>query len=365
MNAKKRLTKTLCWTAFASTQVKVRRITIRTLMQFDNYRHFKNYCLKIARNNNLQLASDDVEIFVKFENLYNELIEIETEGFILIPNDFLEKISSLFKKNPFSDCISQMNYFIKKFNRVKSGEIEFYYLITSFSSMFGVHIEFRQKSLIHNNYNGRFTQLRYPLVEILDKEEVIYIISNLDFSYKNRHGVYFIYDANETLSYIGKSSSCILTRSLSSSRERDLLDFSKIELHETKTKSDVAIYEAYYISKHKPPCNRDIVYDDEPSMSLPDLPVSKVIARDKQKDFRKINYKCFKKTIIDLDQDYNEKREQLIVYNQENINALTSQGYSTEYEARNKVYLEEIAEIRKSGAIATAEVFDLIEHSNA
>src|SRR5690606_3557240 len=72
----------------------------------------------------------------------------------------------------------------------------------------------------------------------------------------NMSGVYFIYDKDDNISYIGKSVTCVVKRSLESMTERCLYDFTRIEIKPTKNQSDVEIYEKYYIQKYKPYCNK-------------------------------------------------------------------------------------------------------------
>ena len=330
-------------------------------MQFADYKNFKFYCLKIAKNKNVVLDNEQISSFDRFERFYNDLNFIDEKELIKLPSDFLNKLCELFKKDAIHDCISHMDYFVRKFEKVLRKEVDFYYIITSLKTMLGIEVEFQQKAIANNNYGGNFTQDKMPIIEILEDEETIYTISNLDFNYTGKHGVYFIYDSDEKLSYIGKSVSCILTRSLSSARERELLDFSKIELRETETKSDVAIYEAYYISKYKPSCNRDIVYDDLPSITLTDLYVSKTISRNKKQDYKKFKYTYFKKTVVELNNYSAAEKAELIVYNSDNIQYLCERGMQTKYEAKNEIYSKEIAEIRNTGGLATSEIFDLIK----
>lgn len=326
-------------------------------MKFADYRHFKFYCLKIAQNKNVVLSDDEVKIINLFESFYTELLELETQGLILIIDNFLDKVCDMFKKGSITQCFSHMDYFIRKMDKVKRKEMEFYYILTSLKTMFDIEVSFQQKSIANDNtlYNNRV-----PIIKLMEAEEIIYTISNLDFSYTDRIGVYFLYDADNKLSYIGKSANCLLTRSLSSIRERGLLDFSKIELYETKTKSDVAIYEAYYISKFKPVCNKDIVYDDYPTISIPELQVSKVIARDQNQDFKKYKFQYIEKAIVNLDEISEKDRDNILIFNTNNFNSLVKKGYRTKYEAKEDIFSQEITKIRNSGGIATSDVYELI-----
>ena len=88
-------------------------------------------------------------------------------------------------------------------------------------------------------------------------------------------GCYFIYDNNEELVYIGKSTSDLLTRACVSSVQRLLGDFKKIELIEFNTKAETNIFEIYYISKLKPKFNSESNTRDVLPFDLPDTSISK------------------------------------------------------------------------------------------
>jgi len=325
-------------------------------MNFVDYRHFKNYCLKIAKNKNVEVSGDEVNTINLFEDFYTELLEMEAQGLISIIDNFLDKVCDMFRKDLIAQCFSHMDYFMRKMGKVKRKEIEFYYILTSLKTMFDIEVSLQQKAISSSDiYNNRV-----PIIRLMEAEETIYTISNLDFDYKDKIGIYFLYDAENQLSYIGKSASCLLTRSLSSIKERGLLDFAKIELYETKTKSDVAIYEAYYISKFKPASNKDIVYDDYPTISLPDLQISKMISRDQSQDLKKYKYTYIEKAIVDLDEVPQEELERLVIFDSRNFEDLLKQGYKTKYEAKEEIFSQEISEIRNSGGIATSDVFELI-----
>lgn len=88
-----------------------------------------------------------------------------------------------------------------------------------------------------------------------------------------KYGVYKIFDKNKKLVYIGKSIN-LGTRLPGSLKEKRCLFFS---FALTNSKSDVNLYEAYYISKYKPDLNVDSKYDDDVSVELPDLEFSDIL----------------------------------------------------------------------------------------
>ncbi len=88
-------------------------------------------------------------------------------------------------------------------------------------------------------------------------------------------GCYFIYDNNDELVYIGKSTSDLLSRSCKSATERVLGDFSKIKLIEFNTKAETSIFEIYYITKFKPKFNSESNTKDNLPFDLPDTSISR------------------------------------------------------------------------------------------
>jgi len=89
-------------------------------------------------------------------------------------------------------------------------------------------------------------------------------------------GVYKLFDdGTKELVYIGRSIN-LGTRIVASSLERRANFFSYAE---TKTESDSAIYEAYYITKFKPKFNKLGKFEDDPTIVLPDLKFSEILDR--------------------------------------------------------------------------------------
>lgn len=80
-------------------------------------------------------------------------------------------------------------------------------------------------------------------------------------------GVYFLYDENKKLIYIGKAT-CLSTRVYSSCFERSAVF---VRTMVTKTKADAHIFEPYLIAIHKPILNYEFKTDDKPTFVL-DLP---------------------------------------------------------------------------------------------
>lgn len=90
--------------------------------------------------------------------------------------------------------------------------------------------------------------------------------------YARSYGIYFIYDENEELIYIGKSKN-LFERLANSLRERG---GDKYSFALTETKSDYHLYEIYYIAKLEPKLNVDSAEQDELTVTLPELEFSEI-----------------------------------------------------------------------------------------
>lgn len=126
-----------------------------------------------------------------------------------------------------------------------------------------------------NNLDSDFVEefFIYELepVKTLGKEFSDEFIEDFE-KYARTHGVYFIYNDEEELIYIGKSMNLFerLVGSLADKKG------SKYRFTIPNTKSDTHLYELYYISKMKPPLNKDTVEDDELTIELPELEFSQI-----------------------------------------------------------------------------------------
>lgn len=87
-------------------------------------------------------------------------------------------------------------------------------------------------------------------------------------------GIYFLYDVNETIIYIGKSEANLKHRSISSIMQKKA---RMVKYLYPKSKADTRVYELYYINQHKPMYNRDAKTEDELTISLPELEGSETI----------------------------------------------------------------------------------------
>lgn len=320
-------------------------------MKFKSYTHFKNYCLKIAKNNEYIVNKDELETFEKFENVVSTLETLQNENVIKLNNDILDKISSYFKVCDFKTAFSRMDYFINKLHSFSKGKQDFYYVTTSLNSMLGLDVEFEEDFILrYQSIIPPFYPSKIRGLEIKEIEDKIYTINEIDLNYKDKYGVYFIYNYNGELVYIGKSISCLLTRALSSAKERGCLNFSKIELRECKHKSDVAIYEAYYIALHKPEHNKDLMFDDSPSITLPELGVSKEIVRDIGHEYVTYKYTYYKSRVMEIQEFVNlAKKGKALIATTKNIEYLENKGIYSQYEMQHQAYADSLQQIKSSG----------------
>jgi|SRR5699024_8949621 len=81
---------------------------------------------------------------------------------------------------------------------------------------------------------------------------------------KNIHGVYFLYNRNKELVYVGKSFH-LGERLLSSIEERGAYFYEYVE---TNTRSDMSIYEVYYIATLKPRLNEESKHADDLTIKI-------------------------------------------------------------------------------------------------
>lgn len=319
-------------------------------MKFNNYEHFKNYCLKVAKSKEYIISDEQLEIMDKFEIIVSLLYSLES-NIIKFQKDVLDVISGCFKIGNIEAAFSHMKYFINKIQKFSRRECDFYYVTTSLNTMLDLGIEFKDDFILCNDPSSSiFYPGKVRALEIREEEETIYTINKIDMDYKKKYGVYFIYDSDGELIYIGKSISCLLTRAFQSARERMCLNFSKIELRECKNKSDVAIYESYYISLYKPKCNKEMVTDDYPSIKLPDLEVTKEISRDVENEYTTFKYIYFKSRVMDIDEFINLANEKSACLDTiENRNILMEDGIYDKYETRHELYWEHMQQIKLNG----------------
>ncbi len=241
---------------------------------------FNNYLLGICRNKELELNDSQISVIDSFSYIIDNLVKLKRKGIVIdFTNDGMcEQFIRMFKKD-IHTTIDHMNYFIKKYEKVLNGSVDFYYFLTSLNTVFGIDLAF-DSEFIKNQENRKY--IIYPnrikvLAHLNDLCSRRYIKdSEIGEENLKKSGIYFIYGNDSKIDYIGKSASSVIRRSLESVKERGLYDFKKIEYRFTQP-SNCGIYEAYYIAKYKPKCNVDMIYEDETDIYIRKLDVGLVL----------------------------------------------------------------------------------------
>lgn len=110
--------------------------------------------------------------------------------------------------------------------------------------------------------------------------------------------IYFLYDKEENLIYIGKTTKLKkrlmghLYNKLESWRET--INKSKITLFKCCNLSDLELYETYFINKYNPKHNRDKAFNQTPTFDLPYLKPLDYEYIDRNKYNRTFKYYCLK-----------------------------------------------------------------------
>lgn len=90
--------------------------------------------------------------------------------------------------------------------------------------------------------------------------------------------IYFLFNSEDTLLYIGKSIS-VINRLRTHFSKTDLIkypwkstiDKKKVTLYKCSNTTDLDIYETYFINRYKPKYNQDKLFGQSPTFELPYL----------------------------------------------------------------------------------------------
>ena len=102
--------------------------------------------------------------------------------------------------------------------------------------------------------------------KLMMKNRDFYVEISEEYNPPNSHGVYFLYNENKELEYIGKSNN-LASRIYNSALERGSIYARYIEM---KTLADTHIMEMYFIGKYKPIKNSDSKSKDEVTFDIKD-----------------------------------------------------------------------------------------------
>lgn len=210
------------------------------MYEYKDLFHYLNTCKKIMRGQHIT----DID-FSTNDILFKKIIDIA------------EKLWYFCKRQSYIDCCKDNDY-------TPSTHL-FTMSLKSASTL--EHLEYILKNIdmYFNDPISNRELSNYQLGKgIFDADE---------FDYLNGvFGIYKLYDIDKNLLYIGKSVN-LSSRLLGSSMERKAYFYSYAKVN---SKSDLNIYEYYYISVYKPPLNVEGVYDDVLSVHLPELKFSDI-----------------------------------------------------------------------------------------
>lgn len=124
----------------------------------------------------------------------------------------------------------------------------------------------RQQESLEKNLDSFFNFVeKYPPRNNIWIGEDFLKENNMFNKLLNKHGVYFLYNENDTIIYIGKSGN-LATRIVQSAFDKKAVGFSYII---TESHIDCCILELYYISIYKPIFNSDpYIIDDVKNIKI-------------------------------------------------------------------------------------------------
>lgn len=301
-------------------------------MRFNDYNHFKNYCFAIARNKGIKLKNKNYEYFADFEEFYNIISQVEAENKIITEGCMLNSICNYCKDGDYNEVMYIMQYLLKKLNQFNNKEINFYNICTNIANKLRIPIYFVDSFVQKENIDNKFFPDKIRVLELVEETTNIYPLLNKGNNSFGKFGVYFIFDENDKIAYIGKSTTNVKKRAFTSVLERKLSYFNKIKI-KTTSKSNVGIYESYYIAKYKPIENKDGIYDDLPTICLPDLPTTEIITKDKN-NATPLKYKYIKEKTYNTLDVLKRLGNDVMIRNPDNIQKFSI--YEDKFIAKNK-----------------------------
>lgn len=250
-------------------------------MEFKDSLHFKNYVRKIAESCGFRKEEfETTKIPIILMNIFDFQSKYEKEIFEIGAPNIIEHFVKELKKLYYCEEIHKRNIFFDSFNELDK--------IHEQLKIVCLNIKIEKLKDGFNLFNYYDEDFLKP-----HKELKILVRDNNKFNYLNetdlipssefkelvqsnigKFGLYFLYDENKALMYIGKSTS-LGDRILSSIFQRRINGFIKIAL--TESAADIHVYEPYYVIKENPFLNVDFKAYDELSIELKPLNKSKLI----------------------------------------------------------------------------------------
>jgi hypothetical protein len=244
------------------------------MQEFKDSTQYKNYIGKLLAG--LDINKDSFErMFAKvFSDIYEKekqfpcnLLFFQT----IISNRIISELKSIKKKDRtlflplFEDYQKLNNELSEVIGRIKKdcGEV-----LKNCRDLSKCKIDFSKYPVL-----SRITE-RDELIAF--KPDLVTSPAFLEFFEKNidKFGLYFLYNLKKELLFVGKSLN-LGEKIIDSIWEKSVDGFVAIAY--TKTKSDIHIYEPYYILKDKPLLNTEIMEPDELTIELKPLKIGELV----------------------------------------------------------------------------------------
>ncbi|WP_226639865.1 GIY-YIG nuclease family protein [Priestia flexa] len=323
------------------------------MFKFNDYNHFRNYSFKIMRNRSVKITNSIVQTFIEFEKVEKILIELRQAGTIDYTISPLDSIVKRLINKEFEETLCDMNDLVEIVESMIKGERNIYFLYCSFNEILGMDIFFQEKFILQN-FNDRMSTNFYPCrikcIEMKKEVDEIFPLESvsIESALVGSPGIYFIYDENEEIAYIGKGITCVTTRAFQSVEARRLYSFSKVEVYCTQTKADAHMYEPYYITLNRPYLNKEFV-SDEPTNMLPELSVTKVFSRATCNKPFTFNYLFARYKVLDVEDAMKRMDDNLFIDNKDTKEKLREKGLWGKYDGKHTAYKEYVKKVRKLG----------------
>lgn len=316
------------------------------MLVFKEYEHFKKYCFKIFYNKEVSIGNWGFSTFKRFEPIPEFIQKLAKSNIVTVFNNkdeglpLLNKIISYFKGDEFENTLKAMRTVSYKYESVMNGELNIFYFIDAIKKHLKIEIAFNKEFINEENINHEYFPSVLNVLEIKEGSKTFYPIKATTDLYERDDlmGVYFIYDNQGELGYIGKSTSNLIQRSIRSTSEKNLGDFTKIEIILIENASDCAIYEVYYITKYKPYKNDFFIHEDCPTLKLPELEKEMIFERELERDFFLFEFSYIEACVVDTKTVLQYLNGSIFFEDQKNISRLNQLGY---YDKKTTVYNEQ------------------------
>jgi hypothetical protein len=242
------------------------------MFDFTDKYHFKNYIRKVCFG--IGLPIDDFEEY--YAEIFYSIYDFENEfsGFLYFHRfELCKQVRFEIRKLNKGD-LYYLAHILKDYEQLKKELAEVSSIIRSHPNYekhkrnsYGINIKKYRilcRSASEQNkfitlYKGR-SELSEIFIKFIEDNEM-------------KTGLYFLYDTEKKLNYIGKSIN-LGSRILSSVKERGAF---YISVAYTESKSDMHIYEPYYILKENPILNAEFQETDSLNIKLKELKISKML----------------------------------------------------------------------------------------